>query len=293
MGEAKQSRTNQPRLKPGEFFGDVLHKYEEGGLVLCEFTHQRPRKIPKHSHELAFFNLILDGTYHEHFTRRSAALKPFTTIFHPSGIEHHDEIGPRGMRIFSVEMRESWLDRVREYGGLANSALDLRGGELTWLATRLYREYRERACCSPLAIEGLILEMLATVSRFRQATDKKPPAWLPRVIELLNSSFQQNLTVNSIAAEVGVHPVYLSRIFRRFQRETLGDHLHKLRIQFAVRQLTKEEMDLAGIAVAAGFSDQSHFTRVFKDLTGMTPGAFRAKSGWRSKASERSPRNLR
>jgi AraC family transcriptional regulator len=266
----------QPILRPGEFFGEVLNKYEDRGLVLSEFSHTQARKLPKHSHELSFFNLILAGNYAEHFSRRTATLAPFTTIFHPSGIEHHDEIGPRGMRIFSIELRDQWLDRVREYGITPASSIDLRGGELTWLATQVYREYRNRSCYSSLAIEGLMLEMLVLVARSREAEDKKPPRWLARVLDLLNTSFQQNLSVNSVATAVGIHPVYLSRVFRRFQQQTIGDYLHKLRIQFALREMAKAETDLAGIAAAAGFADQSHFTRVFKDFVGMTPGAYRA-----------------
>ena len=283
MSEEKLKALPRAPLKPGEFFGEVLHKYEDCGLVLSEFSHNQIRKIPRHSHELAFFNLILAGNYVEHFSKRTATLRPFTTIFHPSGIEHHDEIGPRGMRIFSVEMRNQWLDRLREYGAIPGSSIDLRGGELTWLATRLYREYRNRACCSSLAIEALVLEMLVIVARSREVEDKQPPPCLSRVVDLLNASFQQNLTVSSIAASVGVHPVYLSRVFRRFQQQTIGDYLHKLRIQFALKEMAKAEMDLAGVAAAAGFADQSHFTRVFKDLVGMTPGAFRAISGFTRK----------
>jgi AraC-like DNA-binding protein len=35
------------------------------------------------------------------------------------------------------------------------------------------------------------------------------------------------------------------------------------------------EIDLAEVALAAGFADQSHFTRVFKNVTGITPGVYR------------------
>jgi AraC family transcriptional regulator len=52
--------------------------------------------------------------------------------------------------------------------------------------------------------------------------------------------------------------------------------LHRLRVQFACRQLARKGTNLAAVAAAAGFADQSHFTRVFKQFTGMTPGAFRA-----------------
>jgi AraC family transcriptional regulator len=266
-------------LMPGEFYGEVLNKHDGCGLVLSEFTHNRARKIPKHSHELGFFNLILDGSYCESFTRKTAVLKRFTTIFHPPGIEHRDEIGGDGMRVFSVELRDHWFVRLREYGVIPESAVDPRGGELTWLAMRLYREFRERNCSSALSLEGLVLEMLAVLDHVHETIDKRPPVWLPRLLDLLNASFQQNLTVSFVAREIGVHPVYLTRVFRRYYHQTIGDYLHKLRIEFALRELKKPAAELAAIATAAGFSDQSHFTRVFKDITGMTPGAYRSISG--------------
>jgi len=44
----------------------------------------------------------------------------------------------------------------------------------------------------------------------------------------------------------------------------------------AIDKLVRLMSDLVSVALAAGFSDQSHFTRVFKQVTGMTPGVFRA-----------------
>ena len=74
-----------------------------------------------------------------------------------------------------------------------------------------------------------------------------------------------------------MHPVYLSKVFRQFHHQTIGDYLHKLRVQFACQMLANDEFQLATIADAAGFADQSHFTRVFKEFTGLTPGTFRAQ----------------
>jgi AraC family transcriptional regulator len=55
----------------------------------------------------------------------------------------------------------------------------------------------------------------------------------------------------------------------------LGDHVRKLRIEFACHRLATSDTPLADIALTAGFSDQSHFSNTFKRYTGMTPAAFR------------------
>jgi AraC family transcriptional regulator len=274
MSEGRNPWTPQT-LRAGHFYGQVLHEHVEDGIILSEFKHDRARKLPVHSHELAFFNLLLDGRYSETFGRRTATLEPLTIIFHPSGITHHDEIGHSGIRIFSVELQDQWLDRLRECGVAPQSSIGLPGSELSRLAVRLYREYRERDCFSGLAIEGLVLEMLTLIARPQKPPVQKPPAWLAHVEDLLRTGFQQSLTIREMAAEISVHPAYLSRVFHQFHRETIGDYLHKLRVQFACQQLRHPALALSSIAAEAGFADQSHFTRVFKQFTGMTPGAFR------------------
>jgi YesN/AraC family two-component response regulator len=63
------------------------------------------------------------------------------------------------------------------------------------------------------------------------------------------------------------------------QRQTVGEYLNALRIRRACRELADAGTRLADVALRAGFSDQSHFTRAFKRATGMTPGAFRRTCG--------------
>ncbi len=274
-------------LRPGHFYGQVLHKHVRHGIILAELKHDRARKLPTHSHELALFHLLLDGRYSETFGRRTAVLKPLATIFHPSGITHYDEIGEAGMRIFSVELQEEWLDRLRECGVAPQSSIGLPGSELSRLALRLYREYLNRDCCSTLVIEGLVLEMLALVARPERVSERRPPAWLSRVEDLLRNGFHENLTIGGIAAQVAVHPAHLSRVFRQFHHQAIGDYLHELRVEFACQQLADPEVALSAIATDSGFADQSHFTRVFKQCTGMTPGAFRAvQRAGRERASQ-------
>jgi AraC family transcriptional regulator len=124
-------------------------------------------------------------------------------------------------------------------------------------------------------MEGLALEMLATVGRIKDTKERHQPRWLLNAVDLLNAEFRSNLKVQDIANEVGVHPFHLSRVFRTVHRQTIGEYVHKLRVAYACKLLESPECDLATVALSAGFADQSHFTRVFKNITGMTPGAFR------------------
>ena len=119
------------------------------------------------------------------------------------------------------------------------------------------------------------MTMLAELTQARITDEKRQPKWLAQAVDLLHADFNRNLTINSVAAEVGVHPFHLSKVFKHFHQQTIGDYVKNLKVKFACQELFKPDSDLVSVALAAGFADQSHFTRVFKQVTGMTPGAFR------------------
>jgi AraC family transcriptional regulator len=150
-----------------------------------------------------------------------------------------------------------------------------RGGELHRLAVRAYRELRSPDGASPLAIEGLVLEMMAVAMRIRAPQIDSEPRWLERAKQYAEANCAHRLRLVEVADAVGVHPFHLARQFRRHFRCTLGEYVRRLRVEFACRQLTVSDVSLVEIALAAGFSHQSHFSRVFKQQTGMTPSAFR------------------
>ncbi len=263
-------------LQAGQFYGDVAQRQRRQGLVLTTLNHQTARKIPAHSHALAFFCLLLDGDYREQCGRNIIQYQPFTLVFHPPGLHHWDEIGPRGGRFFSVEAEHRWLERLHDYSRALDPTPDVHGGEVLWLAMRLYQEHRLGDAGSSLTIESLAAEMLAAALRARIPEEKHAPAWLGRVVDYLHAEFDRKITLDALSQEAGVHPVHLSRVYRKFYREPLGESVHRLRVLSACRQLRDPEASLADVGTAAGFADQSHFTRVFKTITGTTPGAFRA-----------------
>jgi AraC family transcriptional regulator len=78
---------------------------------------------------------------------------------------------------------------------------------------------------------------------------------------------------------VQVHPAHLSRAFRTHFKVSLGSYLRRLRLDWAREQLVHSAASLASVALAAGFADQSHFTRAFKRYTGLTPNTYRRTIG--------------
>jgi AraC family transcriptional regulator len=142
---------------------------------------------------------------------------------------------------------------------------------------KIYDEFKHLDSASPVAIQGLAMEMFAAVSRNQtNLATHQPQRWLARAGEFLRESFTEHLTITQVASVAGVHPVYLAREFRRFHGCTIGEYIRRLRVERACFQLSASDQSLATIAAGAGFSDQSHFSRTFKRRMGMTPAQYRA-----------------
>jgi AraC family transcriptional regulator len=270
------AETNAPVMQGGTFYGAVQQRREQCDAIFTDLRHSSARKLPEHTHELPFVAVLLDGDYGERYGRQHRQFGPFSMAFRPAGIPHQDEIGPRGVRFFEIEVRPSWQSRMQDCSGTLDVAHDeCGGGESLWLAMQLFRETRAPAGDSDLCLGSLLSELLASIARMPRESTKDSPRWLGRVVDKLKTEYCERLSLDDLALEAGVHPVHLSRVFRRCEGVGIGEYVHHLRIRAACEQMLAPQKSLAEISLATGFADQSHFTRAFRRITGMSPGAFR------------------
>lgn len=107
---------------------------------------------------------------------------------------------------------------------------------------------------------------------------KKIPVWVEALKAIIQDQVATSLTLKEIAKALEVNPVYLSRVFSKyFEGLSFGAYIQKLRVEKAVKLLEDTAYNLTDIAYHCGFSDQSHFNRVFKKHIGETPLSFRKK----------------
>jgi AraC family transcriptional regulator len=265
------------RLAAGVFHGTRLNVHEFPGLRLSEWTYCADRRFPTHSHESAFFNMVIRGAYTETHGKEARTYRPYVLVFHPEGEAHSNHIHQAGTRIFDVEIKPQWLERLGEHLLPLDRSAEFSGGPPVWLTRRLYNEFHHLDDVSPLAIEGLALELFAEASRRSfPVAEPRRLRWLERTRDMLHARFAENLSLEEIAQAAGVHPDHLTHAFRREFGRTVCDYIRELRIEFSCRKIETSEMSLVEIALAAGFADQSHFTKVFKRIMGMTPGDFQS-----------------
>jgi AraC family transcriptional regulator len=259
-------------LRGGQFISQVVHRESRGLLVLAELIQPHGRKLPLHEHELAYVTLVLDGHYGEGTQHRFIELRPFTAIFNPSGIAHTGLVGESGTKLFIIEFRSELLRQLDLC--LPNDPVTDPGtGAMLWPGMSIFSAFKAGSMDS-LVLEGHLMEMLSGLTELATA-DRTAPSWFRRVKDRLHSQFREAIRVTDLAAEAGVHPVHLARVFRMQERQTPGDYVQRLRVRSACELLRNREISLAHVAADCGFADQSHFTRTFKRIVGTTPGAFR------------------
>jgi AraC-like DNA-binding protein len=134
-------------------------------------------------------------------------------------------------------------------------------------------------------IENLLLDVYKKF--LKKKGSRKIPTWAKELKEIIQDQIDTNLNLSlkEISLSLNVHPTYLSREFSKyFDDFSFGDYLRKLRIEKAIELLKDPKNSLADIAYLTGFSDQSHFTRIFKKFTGKNPSEFR-KTSLKSKSN--------
>lgn len=282
MADQRILKKNNAGTEPVEmeyWLRESLRKSRVPGFVLNEQTYSERIETQRHSHKHAIFCLALEGAYTAKFDRKICTCAPSSLIFHAPDEPHSEYVRPSS-RIFIIEIEPSWLDRVREQTAVIESSADFKSSALTLLGRNIYQEFRESDEASPLVVEGLMLALIGKASRDAvQTLPVQPPRWLKQAKELLHDRFAETLTLAEIAAEVGVNSSYLAQMFHKYYRHTIGGYLRRLRVESACRTLAASDTPLCDIALAAGFSDQSHFNRIFKRYVGITPVQYRKAAG--------------
>ena len=264
------------KLPSGRFYGTRIKSSEAARFAFVEAAYLPSQVHPKHSHERSSFCLVLRGNFTETYGRDSLTCSASTLLFYPAGEVHMEHFHKAGTRCFIIEVQPSWLEQLRQYSILVDQAANFHGGKIPGLAMRAYQEFCALDEFSPLSIEGFMLEMIAEISRYsQQLRNGKPIARIELVRELIHERFSESLTLIAISELVGLHPVYVAQAFRKAYGSTVGEYIRRLRIESACRELSKLDLPIARIAANVGFFDQSHFTRTFRRLVGVTPAEYR------------------
>lgn len=124
--------------------------------------------------------------------------------------------------------------------------------------------------------ENLLLTALNSFIKNKTSSTSKIPGWARELKEMIQDHIDTNITLKEISKGLDMNPSHLSREFSKYFGDlSFGEYIRKQRIQKAIELMGSESYSLTEIAYLTGFSDQSHFNRIFRQQTGETPSAYR------------------
>lgn len=248
-----------------------------GGFAITEFTQPPDRRLPWHVHDNASICFVRAGSYTERIGTIEHECPPSSVVFKPASERHADHFGTTGGTCLLLEITPARMAAIEQSSSWTARPLLARTPHLAAAGQRIYGEFAAGDALSPLVVEGLMLEILGEAAR-ADAPRAGQPGWLRRVLERLHDCTDQPLTLSVLAQEAGVHPAHLARTFQQHCRCSIGEYLRRLRVERACHELQQSSAPIAEIALRAGFFDQSHFSKVFRRQTGMSPARFRTAS---------------
>jgi AraC family transcriptional regulator len=98
---------------------------------------------------------------------------------------------------------------------------------------------------------------------------------LRRVLERINSEFDHDLDLETLARDSGYSRAHFLRMFRAAMGKTPHRYLVDIRLEHVRQELERNERSITDVALAAGFSSHSHLTKVFRQQFGVPPSAYR------------------
>lgn len=231
-----------------------------------------PEKVLEHTHKEAHLILVTSGHYVSSARDMPAVSRNPLALFNPPGTTHRDRFAQAGGHFLSVTIPAAvWL-------GMENKAQTSRiahrlGTRAMILAYQVRSELTRWDFASSLEHETCCHSLLEEILNSNPLSARRP-AWLGSVCDRLRQANSGPPSLNELALDANVHPVYLGRAFRRHIGCSPGVYLRRARLEYAVG-LMSNGASLSEAAHGAGFYDQSHFNRVVRSTANMTPTALR------------------
>jgi|ETNmetMinimDraft_22_1059887.scaffolds.fasta_scaffold00906_4 AraC-like DNA-binding protein len=126
--------------------------------------------------------------------------------------------------------------------------------------------------------DGKVIGIVGVMYRVDSPADREHHfKELSHAIATIEARFSEDLSIAELAEESGLSSSQFNARFRELLRMSLTAYLQKLRVQAAQRLLAQSDRSIADIGHQVGFYDQSHFTKRFRSITGVTPLSYRKR----------------
>ena len=256
----------------GELCGTVFGYQSYDQLFVMETRFAKPTVVPRHRHENPHFVLVLGGGFEFDVAGGATHLSSGEAIFQEAGLLHEGRVFTGAGRGFVVEL----TGRQELHAPSRGLERYSRQTRIPALLAQICRESRIQDQAQRLAIEGLLLLVLAALLREAEPAAAGPPQWIDRATQLLRDSACENHTIYELSRELGVDQKEISACFRKYLQCTPSEYQRTQRLEIARKYLVESNFSIARVAAETGFCDQAYFCHEFKRAMNCTPSQYRS-----------------
>ena len=254
-------------LDKGTYLGNIVNTAQTDGFIIGITSYCNDSCFQQmHYHENPHISFVLNGGNVE--KRRNSEIEriPGKVTFYRSGEAHQNIHKQFPASHINIEITQDFLQQnlitEEEIGWIIEHNTDIKFSIL--------QIYREQLIDDQQSDASIQLSLLSLVSRQNNSGNKKP-GWIHILDQLLHDRWRETITLEELSLAAGVHPITISKHFSRYFSCTLGEYNRKLKTEKAIELIKTSKNSLTDIAYQCGFSDQSHFSRTFKEITGLLP----------------------
>ncbi|MGB5818168.1 MAG: helix-turn-helix transcriptional regulator [Saonia sp.] len=260
-------------LTKGQYYGSQNSEVSFNGVLLSQYTYNG-EKTDWHYHENPYFMYVLQGNMKDCNAKVKTLCPSGSLMFNNWQEPHYGSKHSDDASGFHLEFEKTWFEKNGVNLNLLEGSQLIENPQLHFLFAKLYREFILSDTYSEVSVELLLLQISEALSHLKTTRAQKHPIWIDNLKELLHYDTSE-LSLQYLSDQLSVHPVHISRAAPKYLSMGLGEYIRQRKLKKAIPLLLNSKNSLTQIAYQTGFSDQSHFNRVFKSYFNMNPGLYR------------------
>lgn len=254
-------------MKHNKYFGTTENSIKTESFNISITNHLANSEILKHSHAKPYLCLLVSGIYNEK-SNIDNLVSCGDVIYRTADYEHSNSFYDKDSLCLNIEINNQEHLMNQNNFVLPTSQSKQKGRieiykVLYALKQRLPNDLLDIYCYESM------------LTHIKMSRIKGNLIWIKEIKEIINDNPTSPLSLEKLSLEFGLHPNYIVRKFKEVTGHKLSDYLTKIRLENSIKHLIKTESSMTEIAINAGFYDQSHFNRNFKNYLATTPLTFR------------------
>ena len=256
-----------------DVFGEIETKKDFNGFRIINNSFCNVKSTLKHFHSDDYLCYIINGSFRASSENKCETFEMGEFFIQPAGMKHNNNFLSQTADCINFSFNDKYL-KLYNIELLFDSFRKIQSYQMNKIMGKIIKENISSDDFSAIIVESLLIDLLGSLGKEIIVSRYENPKWFKAIIEYLHDDYANKYKLEDLAQVANIHPSYLVNAFKNITNTTIGEYLRIIRIRRVCSLLTSE-LSIAQIAYDCGFADQSHLSRSFKKVTGLTPLTYR------------------